>query len=119
MTLQQILIANLKRFRNARGYSQMQLSEKCDMNCNYIGQIEMGRRIPSFDKIEKIALVLEIPAHILFSYESAETLERGKPGTGEYLQELPQNARKEIIAHLSAAISKDIKASLDPESYKM
>ena len=49
MTLQQIFIANLKKFRKERGFSQMVLSEKCDTTSNYIGQIEMGRRIPSFE----------------------------------------------------------------------
>jgi len=87
------------------------------MNCNYIGQIEMGRRIPSFDKIEKIALVLETPSHTLFAYESAETRAQEIHGTGDYLRELPKEVRREIIAHLSAAISRDIKASLDPENY--
>lgn len=114
MTLQQIFIANLKRIRGERGFSQMQLSEKCDMNCNYIGQIEMGRRIPSFEKIEKIALALGTPAHALFAHESAE---RVPPGTGDYLRELPKAARKEMMARLSAAIDKEIKASFDPDSY--
>jgi transcriptional regulator with XRE-family HTH domain len=61
MTIQQIFIANLKKIRKDRGFSQMTLSEKCDTTSNYIGQIEMGRRIPSFEKIEKIAAALEIP----------------------------------------------------------
>ncbi|MDR2734826.1 MAG: helix-turn-helix domain-containing protein [Spirochaetota bacterium] len=117
MTLQQIFIANLKRIRNERGFSQMQLSEKCDMNCNYIGQIEMGRRIPSFEKIEKIALALETPSHILFAYESAESRVREESGTPDYLRRLPKDARKEIITRLSAAISRDIKDSFDPENY--
>ena len=50
----------------------MALSEKCDTTSNYIGQIEMGRRIPSFEKIEKIAVALEISSHELFIYETAE-----------------------------------------------
>jgi len=47
MTLQQIFIANLKKFRKEQGLSQMGLSGMCDTTSNYIGQIEMGRRIPS------------------------------------------------------------------------
>jgi transcriptional regulator with XRE-family HTH domain len=118
MTLQQIFITNLKKTRKERGFSQMALSEKCDTTSNYIGQIEMGRRIPSFDKIEKIASALEIPSYELFIYESTEKKQEKKLKTKEYLQKMPQNIKKEIISHLLASINKNIKVSLDPKDYK-
>ena len=95
----------------------MALSEKCDTTSNYIGQIEMGRRIPSFDKIEKIAAALEIPSYELFIYEAAEKKEVKKPKSSEYLQKMPQNIKNEIISHLLTAINKDVKASFDSKNY--
>jgi len=118
MTLQQIFITNLKKRRKERGFSQMALSEKCDTTSNYIGQIEMGRRIPSFDKIEKIASALEIPSYELFIFESSEKKQEKKPKTKDYLLKMPQNIRKEIISHLLASINNNIKASLDPKDYR-
>jgi transcriptional regulator with XRE-family HTH domain len=117
MTLQQILITNLKKIRKERGFSQMALSEKCDTTSNYIGQIEMGRRIPSFEKIEKIASALEIPSHELFIFESAEKKQEKKPKTKVYLQKMPQNIKNEIISHLLTVINKNVKASFDPKDY--
>jgi transcriptional regulator with XRE-family HTH domain len=114
MTLQQVFIANLKKIRKGRGYSQMTLSEKCETTSNYIGQIEMGRRIPSFEKIEKIAAALEIPFFELFMYETVEK----KLKTRDYLQKIPQNIKKEIISNLLIAINKDVKSSFDSKTYK-
>jgi transcriptional regulator with XRE-family HTH domain len=118
MTLQQIFIANLKKIRKERGFSQMALSEKCDTTSNYIGQIEMGRRIPSFEKIEKIAAALEIPFFELFMYETAEKKTEKKPKAKDYLQKMPQNIKKEIISHLLSLINKNLKDSLDSKNYE-
>jgi transcriptional regulator with XRE-family HTH domain len=114
MTLQQIFITNLKKYRKERGFSQMTLSEKCDTTSNYIGQIEMGRRIPSFEKIEKIAVALGIPSHELFVYESADKKDDKKLKTKDILKKMPAQAKKEIISHLLEAIKKDIIASFNP-----
>jgi len=117
MSLQHTFIANLKKFRKLRGISQMTLAELCNMGGNYIGQIEMGRRIPSFEKIEKIAAVLEIPCHEFFVYEENEKTEEQKPKTKEYLQKMPHSVKKEIIASLVDTINKGIKASFDSDNY--
>ncbi|MDR2717447.1 MAG: helix-turn-helix transcriptional regulator [Treponema sp.] len=117
MTLQQIFITNLKRIRKERGFSQMVLSEKCDTTSNYIGQIEMGRRIPSFEKIEKIAFALEIPSYELFMFETAEKKQEKKPKTKDYLQKMPQNIKKEIISQMLVTINQNIKASFDSKNY--
>jgi len=113
MNLQQTFIANLKEIRKERGLSQMALSQKCDTTSNYIGQIEMGRRIPSFDKIDKIAAALGIPSCELFRYETREKNKKRTPTAREYLQNLPQNAKKEIIAGLLTAIKKDVRVLFD------
>jgi transcriptional regulator with XRE-family HTH domain len=112
--LQEIFIDNLKEFRKARGFSQMLLSEKCDTTSNYIGQIEMGRRIPSF---QKIAAALGIHSFELFMCETAEKTPENEPKTGDYLQKMPQKIKKDIISNLLTAINKDIKDSFDPKNY--
>ena len=117
MTLQQIFIANLKRSRKERGLSQMALSVRCDTTSNYIGQIEMGRRIPSFETIEKIAAALKIPPQALFSHNANAVQKEEVPKAEDYLQKMPHHVKKEIIANLLAAIKEDITASFDPQNY--
>ena len=71
----------------------------------------MGRRIPSFDKIEKIAIALEIPSFKLFMYEPEEKAKEKILKTSEYLKKMPANVKKEIISKLIAIIKKDIESS--------
>ena len=117
MNLQQIFIANLKKFRKEQGLSQMALSKICDTTSNYIGQIEMGRRIPSFDKIEKIAVALKIVPGWLFMEAVPEENRKEKSETKDYLQRIPTQVKKEIISRLMPRLKADIIASLDSKEY--
>jgi len=71
----------------------------------------MGRRIPFFDKIEKIAVALEIPSYKLFMYEPEEKSKEKVLKTSDYLKNMPVNVKKEIISKLIAIIKKDIESS--------
>jgi transcriptional regulator with XRE-family HTH domain len=117
MTLQQIFITNLKKFRKKRGVSQMTLANLCDTSGNYIGEIEMGRRIPSFEKIEKIASALQIDAYQLLIEETPDEHEKKEQKTKDFLERLPLNIRKEIISHLLTTINNSIDKSFDPKNY--
>jgi transcriptional regulator with XRE-family HTH domain len=117
MTLQQIFILNLKKFRKKRGISQMALAALCGTSGNYIGEIEIGRRIPSFEKIEKIASALKINAHQLFVQETAGEYTKKKQKTKDFLEILPCDIKDEIISHLSNTIHNVIGNSFDPNNY--
>ena len=116
MKLQQVFISNLKKIRKEKGISQMKLSELCDTTSNYIGQIEMGRRIPSFDKIEQIANALGIHSFELFIFNTDEKIEK-KPKTKDYLTKMPNQVKKEIISNLLFEIKNNINTSLDSDNY--
>ena len=116
-SLQQIFIANLKKIRKQQGISQMGLSEICDTTSNYIGQIEMGRRIPSFEKIEKIAAALNIHPSMLFIDDNIEESPKKKSDTKEYLQKMPAHIKKELFSRLLTLIKSDISESLDAKKY--
>jgi len=119
MKLKQIFITNLKKRRKEMGISQMKLSIMCDTTTNYIGQIEMGRRIPSFEKIEEIATALEIPSHELFlcNTEVKKDVKKIIPKTKDYLIKMPLPIKKEITTRLMSEIKKNIRASFDSNKY--
>jgi transcriptional regulator with XRE-family HTH domain len=117
MTLQQIFTFNLKKFRKKRGLSQMTLANLCETSGNYIGEIEMGRRIPSFEKIEKIAAALRISAYQLFIQEIRDEHEKKEEKTKDFLEILPYNIKKEIISNLLSTIHTAIDKSFDPKNY--
>ena len=66
MTLQELFIANLKDFRKTRRISQAKLAELCDSSQAYIAEIEVGKKFPSLDMIERIASALELESYYLF-----------------------------------------------------
>jgi transcriptional regulator with XRE-family HTH domain len=117
MNLQWTFITNLKNYRKKLGISQMALSNMCDTSSNYIGQIEMGRRIPSFDKIEEIAAALKIPAGLLFIEESPEETKKPKIETRDYLRRMPAHVKKEIFSRLVTDLKAGIAAYLDSGKY--
>ena len=70
MGLQQIFMNNLKKRRKQLGFTQEKLAEMCNTDPCYIRQIEIGRRFPSLQYIERIAEALNIAPYRLF-YDEA------------------------------------------------
>jgi transcriptional regulator with XRE-family HTH domain len=71
MTFQELFITNLKDFRKSRKISQAKLAEICDSSQAYIAEIEVGKKFPSPDMIERIASALEIESYCLFQNNAA------------------------------------------------
>jgi transcriptional regulator with XRE-family HTH domain len=70
MGLQQIFMENLKKRRKQLGFTQEKLAEMCNTDPCYIRQIEIGRRFPSLEYIERIAKALTIAPYRLFYDEN-------------------------------------------------
>jgi transcriptional regulator with XRE-family HTH domain len=70
MGLQQIFMNNLKKRRKQLGFTQEKLAEMCNTDPCYIRQIEIGRRFPSLQYIERISKALNIAPYRLF-YDEA------------------------------------------------
>jgi transcriptional regulator with XRE-family HTH domain len=103
MSLQEVFIANLKKFRKERGLSQMKLAERCDTSTSYIGEIEIGAKFPSVAMIEKLATALHVPAHLLFMEEPAEIF------AGTFQPLIPEEIKTELVNQINTVINKIIK----------
>jgi len=66
MTFQELFITNLKDFRKSKKISQAKLAEMCTSSQAYIAEIEVGKKFPSPDMIERIASALNIESYCLF-----------------------------------------------------
>lgn len=61
----------IRRAREAQGYSQELLAERCGLHRTYVGGIERGERNPSFTNILRIAEALgERPSQLFAAAES-------------------------------------------------
>jgi transcriptional regulator with XRE-family HTH domain len=65
-SLRDILANNLKEHRKRCGLSQAKLSERANISTQYIAMIEISRKFPTPEMLERIAKALEIEAHELF-----------------------------------------------------
>jgi transcriptional regulator with XRE-family HTH domain len=111
MALREVFIANLKKFRKIGRLSQMNLAEKCDTAASYIGEIEIGRKFPSIEMIEKIAGALNIEAYRLFVDET----DSGNDEPLEYLAALPIRVRLELADRLRDIVQSGIGQVLAPD----
>jgi len=66
MTFQELFIVNLKDYRKSYKISQAKLAELCQSSQAYIAEIEVGKKFPSPEMIEKIALAFNIESYCLF-----------------------------------------------------
>ncbi|MBR4323311.1 helix-turn-helix transcriptional regulator [Treponema sp.] len=64
--IQECLAQNIKKYRKLRNLTQEQLGVLAETSTNYIGTIEIGKRFPSPQTIEKLAAVFKIDPPLLF-----------------------------------------------------
>ena len=108
MTLKQIFIKNLKEFRKKEGISQMKLAEYCDTSASYIGEIEIGRKFPSTEMIEKIAKILRIEPYLFFKSQSGNDV---LSGIEKQKQKMPYSSKKQLQKQVKAHIKNQINRS--------
>jgi len=103
MTLKQVFIRNLKEFRKKEGLSQMKLAEYCNTATSYIGDIEIGRRFPSMELVEKIAYILRIEPYRFFINQNDNTV---KADAENIFPRLPNSMKKQITTQIKTQINR-------------
>lgn len=64
-----ILQENIKKYRNAKGFSQAKLAILANVSKDYITAIECGKRTPSVKRLILISDALGVPVKDLFDFE--------------------------------------------------
>lgn len=101
MGLRETFRQNLIYYRKQAGLTQEQLSEKCELNLNYIASMECSSsRFPKPETIDAIAAALNIRASDLF-------IEKGCPKTTATFES--EKFTKEIIDEFSERFLKEMK----------
>ena len=100
MTDVRVLLArNMKRCREILGLSQMKLADRVGCSTTLIGNIEIGKRFPSAENLNKIAAALDIPPSELFAEDSA-AIDRMQT-----TQELRARLEKKVLKAIGDALS--------------
>jgi transcriptional regulator with XRE-family HTH domain len=87
-----LLAGNMKKYRKILGISQMALAERVGCSTTLIGNIEINKRFPSAENINRIAKALEVEVADLFAGTEPESMK-------------VMASRKEIKARLEKGIS--------------
>jgi len=88
----------------------MKLAEYCNTSPTYIGEIEVGKKFPSMDMIEKIAAILRIkPYHFFID----RTEQNDDINTENPYPKLPKSMRNEIRSELNFSMSISLPCSLN------
>ena len=64
--IREILAANIKRYRQALGFSQMKLAEKAGISTSLVASIETGKKFPSSSSLNKLRKAFNVEIHQLF-----------------------------------------------------
>jgi transcriptional regulator with XRE-family HTH domain len=97
--IRDLLAQNIKKYRSALGLSQARLAEKVDTSTNYIGLLEIKRKFPSPEMMERLASALGIDTTELFYKELSS-------------KEAIKTYRKAAIEDIQGAISQVIEEKL-------
>ena len=65
--LRELLAKNIKKYRKIKGFSQEILAEKAGTSTTHIGMVEIGKKFPSVNMLERIATALDIDTPELFN----------------------------------------------------
>jgi transcriptional regulator with XRE-family HTH domain len=65
--IRDILARNIKEYRRKNGFSQEKLAEKAGISTPFVAMIEVSRKFPTPDVLDKIAGALNIKTYKLFA----------------------------------------------------
>jgi transcriptional regulator with XRE-family HTH domain len=97
--IRELLAANIRKYRHARGWSQAKLAEKVDTSAHYIGMLETRSKYPSPEMVERIAAAFSIDSTDLFRRDA-------DPG------ETVNTLRKAILADIGGVVGNFIEAQI-------
>jgi len=97
--IKEILALNLKENRRKLGITQPELAERAGMSTQYLAMIEIARKFPTADILERLAVALGINTNELFSV--AVSPERA-------IEELQRAVVKNIEQVVTEAIEKTL-----------
>jgi transcriptional regulator with XRE-family HTH domain len=108
-SLKKLLAFNMKEQRRILGISQATLAERISTSTNYIAMIELERKTPSIQMLERIAVALHIDAPELFSQKNAPSAA---------LRKLQKTVLEDIEKAVSDVISERLNEVESNEDYQ-
>jgi transcriptional regulator with XRE-family HTH domain len=97
--LRAVLGSNLRKFRNRREWSQLELAEGANISMNFLSEVERGLKWPYPETLQNLADALGVEVYELFRPESD-----ADPGMGKYMERFSRD--------VMIAVEESVKKSL-------
>ena len=107
VSIREILALNLKEYRRKCGFSQEKLAEKAGISANYLSMVEISRKFPTPEMLDRLAQTLNIQTFQLF--DPSATPEGA-------LLHLEQTIVKNIENVVATTIKKTLNAKLNDKT---
>lgn len=91
MEIKEIFVANLKKYRKLRGFSQSDLAKETGYSLGFIGDLERGNSWVSPEAIENISKALKISVSVLFSTGEMLVIDTPASKTLKKMQMIPDD----------------------------
>jgi transcriptional regulator with XRE-family HTH domain len=104
--IREVLATNLKKYRQARGWSQAKLAEKSGTSTQYIGRLEIKDNFPSSEMVHRLASALGIdPTELFFKDIDPKT---ARKSTQKAVMEDAQEAISRFVADFFAQKAREL-----------
>ncbi len=87
----------IKEIRRARGLSQEQLAELIGIEQKHVSRLEVGKSYPTIDRLEKIALALNVSMGSFFDSENQTSFGEKSKRLEQMLSELDNDYQLMIL----------------------
>jgi transcriptional regulator with XRE-family HTH domain len=99
-----LLGERIKEIRKVRGLTQAKLAEMVDIEQKHVSRIESAKNYPTMDRLEKLAVALNVPLMSFFDFKHLENDEVRALSIEEMLKELDEDSRKLAYKLIRATI---------------
>lgn len=93
--------SRIKAFRKAKGLSQEQFAELIGIEPKHVSRLEVGTSYPTIDRLEKIAIALDVPMGSFFDIDNKATYYEEKAKKLELMVRELDNDYQRIILKFS------------------
>ena len=110
--IKEIFAENLRKIRRKKGLTQEKLAEKANMSLQYLALLEIGRKFPSGEMLERLATALDIETYELLAVASSANneLELLRSDIIREVKTLNESFAKNIEQAIAEAMEKAISA---------
>ena len=121
VSIRDILALNLKEYRRKNGFTQEKLAEKAGISANYLSMVEISRKFPTPEMLDRLAQTLNIQTFQLFdpSSTSEGALLHLEQSIIENLEKVVRTTiKQDILSEIDQTVNKAIKQAFLEESKK-